>query len=338
MKNKKVVSIISTVLFLIIVIGASFAYLGSFTEELENNVAVNIYASNTGNTSFIATSADMNIQVPLKAMFEGSTGVAASDNATITVKLSGQSNMSITCTYDVVFEYDLSSDVYGQTVPVTSGVSKEITMQVSGAYGTNNYSTEKNFSYDSTWTAKTDTVGAKKTLIKGATIKSYGGSQVDATNTINISGKYYNADVNQDGLANKHFTGKIYVENNKCSASKQICGIYSSYGYNMCRSSTNQLYYITSCESSSCPNATCKYSKIDGSSTSGTILKSFLSSSNNCSSSGSCGGYTDPIYDYRCYNGTRIMVQNCQSRRCSNPQCQTSAGTVPRNRITTSGC
>ena len=148
MKNKKVVSIISTVLFLIIVIGASFAYLGSFTEELENNVAVNIYASNTGNTSFIATSADMNIQVPLKAMFEGSTGVAASDNATITVNLTGAPNILTTCTYDVVYEYDLNSEIYGSTVAVTSGATKEITMQVDSPSGTNNFSSETNFNYN----------------------------------------------------------------------------------------------------------------------------------------------------------------------------------------------
>ena len=215
MKNKKVVSIISTVLFLIIIIGASFAYLGSFTEELENNVAVNIYASNLGNSSFIATSADMNIQVPLNAMFEGSTGVAASDNATITVNLTGAPNILTTCTYDVVYEYDLNSEIYGSTVAVTSGATKEITMQVDSPSGTNNFSSETNFNYNSSWTAKTSTVGAKRTLVKGATITSMGTSTLQ---TITVTGKYYNLNVNQDNLANKHFTGKIYVENNSCSA------------------------------------------------------------------------------------------------------------------------
>ena len=215
MKNKKVVSIISTVLFLIIIIGASFAYLGSFTEELENNVAVNIYANNLGNSSFIATSADMNIQVPLNAMFEGSTGVAASDNATITVNLTGAPNILTTCTYDVVYEYDLNSEIYGSTVAVTSGATKEITMQVDSPSGTNNFSSETNFNYNNAWTPKTSTVGAKRTLVKEAIIRSTGTSTLQ---TITVTGRYYNLNVNQDNLANKHFTGKIYVENNSCSA------------------------------------------------------------------------------------------------------------------------
>ena len=197
-----------------LLISASFAYFGMFTVNLENKVAVNIHASTIGNTSFIATSANLNVIVPTSGMFKGNTGLAAENTATLTVNLTGAPDVLTTCTYDVVYEYDLDSEIYGSTVAVTSGATKEITMQVESTSGTNSFASETNFAYDSSWSAKTSTVGAKKTLVKGATIKSSGTSVVQ---NINITGRYYNLEVEQAQLGNKSFTGKIYVENNSCS-------------------------------------------------------------------------------------------------------------------------
>ena len=217
MENKKKVNIgwiISGVFFLVLLISASFAYFGMFTVNLENKVAVNIHASTIGDTSFIATSANLNVIVPTSGMFKGNTGLAAENTATLTVNLTGASDVITTCTYDVVYEYDLSSEIYGSTVAVTSGATKEITMQVDSPSGTNSYASETNFAYDSSWTPKTTTVGAKKTLVSGATITSEGTSVVQ---NINITGRYYNLEVDQAQLGNKSFTGKIYVENNNCT-------------------------------------------------------------------------------------------------------------------------
>ena len=226
MRNKKKVNIgwiISGVFLLVLLISASFAYFGMFTVNLENKIAVNIHASTIGNTSFIATSANLNVIVPTSGMFKGNTGLAAENTATLTVNLTGVPDVITTCTYDVVYEYDLSSEIYGSTVAVTNGATKEITLEVDSPSGTNSYASENNFAYDSTWTPKTTTVGAKKTLVSGATITSDGTSVVQ---NINITGRYYNLEVDQAQLGNKSFTGKIYVENNNCTVG-ELPGYYT---------------------------------------------------------------------------------------------------------------
>ena len=213
-KNLNITGVIASILLLIVFITASFAYFGMFTVNLENKVAVNIYANDIGNTSFIATSANLNVIVPKSGMFKGNNGLAAENTATLSVNLTGAPNVTTTCTYDVVYEYNLDSEIYGSTVAVTSGATKEITLEVESSSGTNNYASETNFAYDSSWTPKTSTVGAKKVLIKGATIKSSGESAIQ---DINITGRYYNLDLDQSQLGDKSFMGTIYVENNSCS-------------------------------------------------------------------------------------------------------------------------
>lgn len=58
MKNKKsnTILIIQGVLFIILIIGAAYAYLGTFNINLNNNVAININSTSPGNLSFIANS------------------------------------------------------------------------------------------------------------------------------------------------------------------------------------------------------------------------------------------------------------------------------------------
>ena len=228
MENKKKITIksaIACLVLLVILIGASFAYFGMFTVNLENKVAVNIYANDIGNTSFIATSANLNVIVPKSGMFKGNTGLAAENTATLTVNLTGAPNVTTTCTYDVVYEYNLDSEIYGNTVNVTSGATKEITMQVESPSGTNSYVNETNFAYDSSWTPKTSTVGAKKILVKGATIKSSGTSTIQ---DINITGRYYNLNLDKSQLVDKSFTGTIYVENNNCTVKELEPTLYNA--------------------------------------------------------------------------------------------------------------
>ena len=239
MENKKtnLTGVIASVILLIVFITASFAYFGMFTVNLENKVAVNIHASTIGDTSFIATSANLNVIVPTSGMFKGNTGLAAENTATLTVNLTGAPDVITTCTYDVVYEYDLSSEIYGSTVAVTNGATKEITMQVDSPSGTNSYASETNFAYDSTWTPKTTTVGAKKTLVRGATITS---KETSVVQNINITGRYYNLNVEQTQLGNKSFTGKIYVENNNCKV-EEFPGYYTILAKNGGKDNITQL-------------------------------------------------------------------------------------------------
>ena len=220
-KNVKVVGVVASAFLLFIIFAAAFAYFGTFNIDLNNNVAVNIYAQQGGASSFTTTAAQLNLQVPASAMSQsnsesGNAVLAAENTATLNVTLKGAEGMLTTCTYNIIYEYDNTSETYGNSVAVTSGADKEITLQVSGLNGKYNYyETERNFNYysgsngdDTTdvWESAT-----KRYLVKEAKIRSTGSEE---TAKWNITGKYYNLDVSQPQLEGKSFTGKIYVDPN----------------------------------------------------------------------------------------------------------------------------
>ena len=211
--NIKLMGVFASILLLFIVITASFAYFGSFDVNLNNNVAVNINAVSPGDATFISNATQLNLQVPAANMSQTASNneiAAASNTATLTVNLTGAANLLTTCIYDIVYEYDSTSNVYGKS-PTTKNGNKEITLQVSNVNGTNNFANEKNFDYDSSWS------GLKRTLVSGATIESNG---TLTTQNISITGKYYNLTISQSSLEGKAFTGKIYVTNHSCSTSE----------------------------------------------------------------------------------------------------------------------
>ena len=211
--NVKIMGVFASNLLLFIVITASFAYFGSFDVNLNNNVAVNINAVSPGDATFISNATQLNLQVPAANMSQTASNneiAAASNTATLTVNLTGAANLLTTCTYDIVYEYDSTSNVYGKS-PTTKNGNKEITLQVSNVNGTNNFVNEKNFDFDSSWS------GLKRTLVSGATISSNGSL---TTQNISITGKYYNLTIPQTSIEGKAFTGKIYVTNHSCSTSE----------------------------------------------------------------------------------------------------------------------
>ena len=207
--NVKIMGVFASILLLFIVITASFAYFGSFDVNLNNNVAVNINAVSPGDATFISNATQLNLQVPAANMSQTASNneiAAATNTATLTVNLTGAANLLTTCTYDIVYEYDAGSNVYGKS-PTTKNGNKEITLQVSNVNGTNNFANEKNFDYDSNWTNN------KRILVSGATIESNG---TLTTQNISITGKYYNLTIPQTSIEGKAFTGKIYVTNHSC--------------------------------------------------------------------------------------------------------------------------
>ena len=207
--NIKIMGVFASVLLLVIIVTASFAYFGSFDVNLNNNVAVNINAVSPGDATFISNATQLNLQVPAANMSQTASNnevAAATNTATLTVNLTGAANLLTTCTYDIVYENDSTSNVYGKS-PITKNSNKEITLQVSNVNGTNNFANEKNFDYDSSWS------GLKRTLVSGATIESDG---TLTTQNISITGKYYNLTIPQSSIEGKAFTGKIYVTNYSC--------------------------------------------------------------------------------------------------------------------------
>ena len=217
-KITKSLAVFASVLLIIIIGVASFAYFGTFNVNLNNNVAVNINSSSPGNATFISNATQLNLQVPAANMsftVANNTVAAKEDTAFLDVTLTGSSNLLTTCTYDIVYEYDAGSNVYGQgTTTKTSGATKEITIEVNGMNGNNHFATETNFDHANVQSYY-DSTNKYYKLVEGATIKSLGSTQ---SVRWKITGRYYNLDVSQSQLGGKNFTGKIYAISKGCSS------------------------------------------------------------------------------------------------------------------------
>ena len=148
-KNNKLKIIISSIFLLVIVSTAAFAYFGSFNINVNNNVAVNIITEDPGEATFVSNATFLNLQVPalnMNAINSNNEIEAAKNEAVLNVTLKGHNNVLTVCSFDIVFEYDLGSNIYGDEVTYkTSGADKEITMQVVSNSGTNHYENETNF-------------------------------------------------------------------------------------------------------------------------------------------------------------------------------------------------
>ena len=217
-KITKSLAVFASVLLIIIIGVASFAYFGTFNVNLVNNVAVNINSSTPGNATFISNATQLNLQVPAANMsftVANNTVASKEDTAFLDVTLTGSSNLLTTCTYDIVYEYDAGSNVYGQgTTTKTSGATKEITIEVNGMNGNNHFATETNFDHANIQSYYDNTNKYYK-LVEGATIKSLGSTQ---SVRWKITGRYYNLEASQSQLDGKNFTGKIYAISKGCSS------------------------------------------------------------------------------------------------------------------------
>ena len=217
-KITKSLAVFASVLLIIIIGVASFAYFGTFNVNLVNNVAVNINSSSPGNATFTSNATQLNLQVPAANMSftVANNEVAAAENtAFLDVTLTGSSNLLTTCTYDIVYEYDAGSNVYGQgTTTKTSGATKEITIEVNGMNGNNHFATETNFDHANVQSYY-DSTNKYYKLVEGATIQSLGTEQ---SVRWKITGRYYNLNVSQAQLGGQNFTGKIYAISKGCSS------------------------------------------------------------------------------------------------------------------------
>ena len=217
-KITKSLAVFASVLLIIIIGVASFAYFGTFNVNLVNNVAVNINSSSPGNATFTSNATQLNLQVPAANMsftVANNTVAAKEDIAFLDVTLTGSSNLLTTCTYDIVYEYDAGSNVYGQgTTTKTGDATKEITIEVNGMNGNNHFATETNFDHANIQSYY-DSTNKYYKLVEGATIKSLGSTQ---SVRWKIIGRYYNLNVSQAQLGGKNFTGKIYAISKGCSS------------------------------------------------------------------------------------------------------------------------
>ena len=131
---------------------------------------------------------------------------AIENNTTLDVTLtSGNTKIRTTCTFDIYYEYNQNSSIYGDTLaPVTDASSKELTLKM-GGNGTSDYTLEKNFNIDSNWINN-----SKRLVVKNATISD--ATTTGTTKSWDISMAFYNLDKDQNKLAGKTFSGTFYVE------------------------------------------------------------------------------------------------------------------------------
>ena len=206
--NIKLLSIVASVMLLIIVVGASFAYFGTYKENIDK-YKINITIDQFAKATFVTKDANLNLSVSKKDMVAYEAGTKAAENsANLNVVLtSGNPNVKVTCTYDIYYEYDANSSIYGVSpTPVTNASLKELTLKAVGSTGTNNYADEKNFNYDTNWTQNP----YKRLIVKGASITDATKNGTTATWKFNMA--FYNLNADQNKLAGKTFAGSFYVD------------------------------------------------------------------------------------------------------------------------------
>ena len=170
---------------------------------------INITIDQFAKATFVTKDANLNLSVSKKDMVAYETGTKAAENsANLNVVLtSGNPNVKVTCTYDIYYEYDTNSSIYGVSpTPVTDSSLKELTLKALGSTGTNNYADEKNFNYDTSWT----TNPYKRLIVKGASITD--ATKNGTTDTWKFNMAFYNLDADQNKLAGKNFAGTFYVD------------------------------------------------------------------------------------------------------------------------------
>ena len=207
--DKKKVLILSIIITLVLAITVSFGYLGMFDVNLNNVMNVNITANKIDNAVLDTTSTNFSITVdPYNMTEETSSNYIASSTSMLNVSLDANSDkVGITCTYDINFTYDSSSDKY---TTKTSGTFKEFTLQVIGPeVGSNEFLSEDDFP------------SANMTVVKNAKISnSKKGSPSVHNWTINT--KFYNLAYDQSNLMNKKYSGVFNVTNITCYQTEPV--------------------------------------------------------------------------------------------------------------------
>lgn len=208
-ENKKKIIIVSIAVTLILAIAISFGYLGIFNIDLNNVMNVNITANKIDNAVLDTNTTNFSITVdPYNMTEETSTTYIASNTSTLNVSLDANTTKTgVTCTYDIIFNYDSSSDKY---TTKTAGTFREFTLQVIGPeVGNNEFMSEDDFP------------SANMTVVKNAKISnSKKGSPSVHNWTINT--KFYNLAFDQSNLINKTYKGTFKVANVTCYQTEAI--------------------------------------------------------------------------------------------------------------------
>ena len=223
-KNTLLLTVIAVATLLVAVVGATFAYFGSFNTTVTDKAGVNVTTGAAKSSAFTTSAASLSLSVlgseMLKSDQAGSVEVGSpkNQNATLNVSLTTTDATTTTkCDYDIYFEYDYEAAAdktgnafygAGQT-PVTAGIgeNKEFTytltpstgITVETAYAATE---EKDFSVFKNATAEVKVAHGSIEVSNG-----------DASQTLDVNVKFYNfPTIDQTALSSKSFAGKFYVK------------------------------------------------------------------------------------------------------------------------------
>ncbi len=213
MNKKNTILIIVVAVTLITVIGiATYAYFATGLLNISNVVNANT-VTERNNMFFVTLGGNMSLDITVASMQKAnSNNVAAENNTTLTVNFTANTEYSMVCSYDIVYEWT-STDKYQAH---SSGVTgNEFTIQAALASnehvseGTNNIHNETDLSV---------AVGNQNsaTIIQGAQIDSTGTSTSTAVWT--LTSKFYNVNADQSTLSGKTYAGRFKVANVSCVA------------------------------------------------------------------------------------------------------------------------
>ena len=218
-KNTLLLTVIAVATLLVAVVGATFAYFGSFTNTVTEGTNINVTTQPSKSSTFITSAADISLEVASADMVKGagtnSVEVAKSENKTISATLTSEATDVFTiCSFNVVYTATHNGEKVKQYVRTTAlpEEAKEFTYMIGNATkdgaatgsvksGTINGSTETDY-------ANIDKEAAV-TVITGAQVSAKGGA---TTISFPVTVKFYNIpSIDQSDLANSVFTGKFTV-------------------------------------------------------------------------------------------------------------------------------
>ncbi len=211
-KNNIILITIAITTLLALVIGATYAYFSTGNMNITNVANANTITERN-NMVFDTIGGGMSLNITAANMVQASNGtVAANNSTTLTVNFTANTDYSMVCTYDIIYEWT-SSDKY---TAHTSGVtSNEFTIQGTLAnnahvsQGTNSISSETDLS-SLTYT------NYAATVVSGAQIDGTGNTMSTAVWT--LSSKFYNVSQDQSALSGKTYSGRFKVANVSCTA------------------------------------------------------------------------------------------------------------------------
>ena len=229
-KNTLLLTVIAVATLLVAVVGATFAYFGSFTANVNQNTQVSTTTEAAKASTFTSLPGVVTMNVEASKMVKGSdddiesklAATSTGDNQNIKVSLNSAATDTFTiCTFDVKFK-DSSAVPYAKTTAVTGneftyqfGEGAKALENNEGATAVGSIKTGNMVTTETAYETLTTT--DDKTIITGLQISAKGGT---TTLTIPVTLRFYNVPgVDQSLVSDKTYAGMFHVTEPVCTTS-----------------------------------------------------------------------------------------------------------------------